>query len=210
MKAMNLTKKAAMTLAIGLALGIVGLGAQKPAKSGGKPGGDQLYPADITFADRAGDAIVSDGLGPYTNGDGFDAGFYSASNDLVLRGGRQPRYLQFDYSNQISGSGPTGTCQEGSFMFMNIHNILGMSPGDTKQGTATFGPCIVSGTLQFNQTTYTGTDNVEVVRNMDGSWTVTSTGNSAAALFERKGNRNILLGLYSMPFQITAVCPTCS
>jgi hypothetical protein len=176
-----------------------------------KPSTNILTPAEVTFADRAGDAFTSDGGGTYYNSSSLEVGFWSKSRDLVLRG--SGRALNIDYTNLISGSGPTGTTVETS-IFMNIHQILDMAPGTTRSTIGVFrtsvGPSV--SWFRFNAPAYPDATLVHVDRALDGTWTVTadaSTSTDRAALTQTKGNRETLMAYYSMPFQLSVVCPTC-
>ena len=167
-------------------------------------------PAEVTLADRPGDAVTSDGAGTYYNSSQLEVGFWSKSRDLVVRG--SGRALNIDYTNLISGSGPVGTSVE-TDIFMIVHGIQDMALGSSRSTIAvvrtTVGPSY--SWFRFNSTLPNATL-VQVDRALDGAWTVgadTHTGTDRAALTQTKGNREILQGYYSLPFQLTVVCPTC-
>ena len=169
------------------------------------PGSNTPFPGSVTFSDRSGDAITSDGGGTYVNGGRLEVSFYPASLDLVMKGGGGgSRTLSLDYTNRISGTGPVGTTQSD---FMNIHHILDMARGTTRQALASFSGGTARGSFRFNPVSDPSATRVTVVRDLAGVWTVTADdpGTDRAALM-RNGTA---IGVYAMPFQLTAVCPTC-
>lgn len=183
---------------------------------------DTLYPATVTFTDRDGDHITSDylttGSHTYTNGgpDKLETGFHTVTNDLVMRARTGPsrRYLSFALSPITPPGAPTGSLQEHN-LFMNIRNILTMTPGTGKNAIALFStaagdlkfiPGLVDTSQYATQVSVSRTENV---------WTITAEPGDppgpgdVAALTKMKGNTEQLLGWYHMPFQITVTCPTC-
>ena len=172
--------------------------AAKPAPS------TTAIPGAVTFSDRLGDAITSDGLGTYVDGGRLEVSFYTASRDLVMRGGS--RTLNLNHETRISGTGAIGTTQV-SDIFMNIHHILDMARGETRVVAATF-KRVNTEFFHFNQAYDSSATKVTVVRDDDGAWTVTASDpDTDLTALIKKGTA---IGLYAMPFQLTAVCPTCS
>jgi hypothetical protein len=169
-----------------------------------KPPGTTLIPATITFSDRPGDAITSDGGGSYVNG-ALEVGFYTDSKDLVLKG--DSRALTLNHTNRISGTGPIGTTLVTS-IFVNVHGILDMALGESRVATVAVHRTSME-VFRFNSI-YTGATTVNVVRDGSGVWTVTADDPSSDRAALTKSPKNSTLGVYAMPFQLTALCPTCS
>jgi len=189
---------AALVLCIGASTSVLAQqGKGKPAPN------DVLYPTTLTFSDRFGDAITSDDAGTYVNGGQIELGFHSLTNDLVMRGQSGTRFVTFDSTKQVTTGGPEAITNEFD-VFMNIDGILNMLPNSSR---TTYGR--VSG-LRFNQPKYAGTSSVDVSRDSAGVWTVTDDGADIAALVQVVRGKEKVMGHYYMPFQITAVCPTCS
>ena len=184
---------AVLTAALGASATVL---AQKPQK-------DVLYPATVVFSDRAGDAITSDGLGAYTNGGGVELGFHTSTNDLVMRGDSGSRYITFDSTRQVTTTGPESVANEFD-VTINIRGILDMVRGESRQTNAHLSA------FRFNPSKYSGTTPVDVFRGYDGLWTITAEGGDIAALTQVIKGKERVVGLYEMPFQITAACPTCS
>jgi hypothetical protein len=157
------------------------------------PPATTLIPAMITFSNRPGDAITSDGGGTYVRGGRLEVGFYTLSEDLVMRGGG--RTVVFSHPD-------LGTTQD---LFVNIHGILNMGKGTSRSnGTAAFRRTSTN-FLRFNPDNYAGTSFVTVSRDTAGVWTVTANNPNALAAHVRNNN---VLGIYAMPFQLTAQCVT--
>jgi len=185
------------------ALVLIGASTSTLAQKGKPAPTDVFYPATLTFSDRGGDAIYSDGSGQYVNGGQTELGFHSVTNDLVMRGDSGSRFVTFDSTNQITTTGPEAITNEFD-VFMNIRGILNMAPGSSRTTNAR-----VSG-FRFNPATYAGTTSVDVSRGVDGVWTITADGLDIAALVQVVRGKEKVMGQYYMPFQITVVCPTCS
>jgi len=178
-------------------------GPLSPGGSAAKPApSTTAIPGAVTFSDRPGDAITSDGLGTYVDGGRLEVSFYTASKDLVMRGGS--RTLNLNHENRISGTGAIGTTQV-SDIFMNIHHILDMKRGDTRVVAATF-KRVNTEFFHFNEAYDSDATKVTVVRDAAGAWTVTADPDTDRTALIKKGTA---IGLYAMPFQLTAVCPTC-
>ena len=181
-----------------VAFGLAGLSA---APQGNK----RVYwvPAEVTFADRAGDAITSDGGGAYVTAQLFTL----STQDLSLNLSGEPRSINFDLNGLISGTGaPTGTLADQAKM--NIVNIGSMGLGATKITRAIFNT--VTGQFNFDQAADAQTFSVSVTRVDQQSWTVSTDGGDAAVLVRAgKANKTIKVGYYHLPFQLTVVCPSC-
>ncbi len=167
------------------------------------PPATTLLPATITFSDRPGDAITSDG-GSYSNG-ALEVGFWTASKDLVLKG--SGRALTLNHTNRVSGTGPIGTTVV-TDIFLNVHGILDMALGESRVATVAVKRTSTE-FFRFNST-YSSATMVNVVRDGSGVWTVTADDPSSDRAALTKSPKNSTLGVYAMPFQLTAVCPTCS
>jgi hypothetical protein len=148
-------------------------------------------PGTITFSDRTNDGITSDGSGTYVDGSQLEVGFYTASRDLVMTGGG--RQLTFHHTN-------LGTTVYG--MFMNVHGILDMSKGTSRTNVTAAFKRSSTDFFRFNPVNFSGTSYVTVDRDLDGIWTVTADNPSAQAALVK----NRVLGIYEMPFQLTAQC----
>jgi hypothetical protein len=161
-------------------------------------------PATVTFSDRVGDAIRSDGGGTYVNGGRLEVVLYTQSKDLVMRGGS--RALSLSYTNPLNGTGPVGTTVVND-IFMNIHGILDMVPGTSLIKGATFRRNARE-VFQFNNTYHLDATKVSVVRDTATKWTVTADDpTTGRAVLLKNGTA---LGVYAMPFQLTVVCSSCS
>jgi len=169
------------------------------------PQGHKVYwvPAEVTFADGAGDAITSDGGGTY-----LGAQLFTLSNqDLALNLSGGTRSLNFDLNGLISGDGaPTGTLADQAKM--NIVNIGGMGIGATKMTRAIFNT--VTGQVNFDQAADAQTVSVSVTRVDQQTWTVSTDGGDTAVLVRAaKANKTTKVGYYHLPFHLTVVCPGC-
>jgi hypothetical protein len=185
-----------------------------------------FYPATLTFSDRVDDKITSDylvtGKHTYENGgpDKLECGFWVLpNNDFVLRapaGGtaKLPRFVAFSLTPITPPNAPAGSLEQRD-IFMNIRDILTLPNGTAKTTIAIFGTAF--GSLKLTPSWVdTSTYATEVFVSRTGTeWTVTADPGvppgpgDVAALTKVKSNKEQLVGLYHVPFQITVTCPTC-
>jgi hypothetical protein len=170
-----------------------------------KPAGKPAYylSALVTFGDRSGDAIVSDGLGAYPAYDG-STGCELLSGNLgcILQG--TSRSLNYSLSGVISGSGPTGTLNDYSNFTVNGVGNLAISATMTAQ--ALFHTAI--GQFNFNTSGDANTSNVLVTRVDAHTWTVDTSAGDVANLVQpdpNRRNRTVTVGYYHLPFKFTGV-----
>jgi hypothetical protein len=181
-----------------------------------KPGGDELWPADLTFADRSGDAITSDGLGAYVHSDGggYESAFHSSTGDFVLRGSDGGRIVNVDFTNRLTGSGPVGAVADDR-PFIRVAAIRDLQVGASQSAVAVFSSLPggqTPGKFWFNPNKHGDSIRVAVVRNDTCTWTVTADPGVDVAALEQsaKGNKTTVVGTYAMPFQMTIVLQGCS
>lgn len=144
---------------------------------GGKPdktGPVQETPLAVTFEDRTGDGITSDGLfaGRYEDGHcGVAAHFNSTSDDALLDPdaskirrkdqaacGTDARHLTFDLGFTTAEGG-----------FMNVDQVRTVATSKVRRAQFNIGPC---NRLVFDPTEFSGTNYVEVERIDDSTWHV--------------------------------------
>ncbi len=171
-------------------------------------------PCSVTLADRAGDAIRSDGGGSYVDGiDGIDCTvFEGASGDVTFNftatGKRAVRSLHFDYTAKISGSGPTGVLNDHS-VNSSVQTIDLMGIGATELHTGGFTTSV--GRFAFNPSNWPGSTPLSVTRTSASEWIVTADSgvNDVAVLSQSAKKGNVDVGHYHMPFQMTVHCGGC-
>lgn len=153
----------------------------KGGKPGVTPGPVEETPLSITFADRPGDAIRSDGLfgGTYEDGVcGVDAHFNSTSDDAILDPdaskirpkdeaacGTSGRSMSFDLGFATIEGG-----------FMNIDKVRTVETADVRRVGFNIDGC---SKLVFDPTEYPGTNYVEVERVDESTWSVHAEEGSA-------------------------------
>ncbi len=176
----------------------------------------------VTFADRAGDKIKSDGHGSYVNGVGGVVGqiFVSGSGDMTLnlKNTRPNRVFNGDYTpatdaDPISDNPPSGTFTNGSFI--NIPRIWQMTVGETSTRGAAFNAAVGSFRWCLDPAKCGGaaTDVITVTRTAFDKWTATADPASATTI---RSDLSVLLKMpsvtavafYHMPFQLTIQCKT--
>jgi hypothetical protein len=172
-------------------------------------------PCSVTVADRPGDAIQSDGGGPYVDGvSGIDCTVYQGASDdvtfyLTASGKKGVRYLQFDYTDKISGSGPTGVLNDHSAQ-SSFQTIAAIGVGSTAWHTGGFTTSI--GRFAFNPANWPGASLLSVTRMSANDWSVTADGgvNDVAVLSQTVKKGTIDVGHYHMAFQMLVHCESCS
>lgn len=181
------------------------LDAAMPARSG--------LACSATFSDRSGDAITSDGAGAYTNG---VAGvsclvFEGASGDITFyltASKHASRFIQFNYMNRISASGPTGSLDDLSTQssFQDVAALAVATAGFSTGGFTT-----AVGRFAFNPTNWPGSSELMATRISQTEWTVTSDAgvNDVAVLSEAAHKGSVAVGTYHMPFELSVSCPSC-
>jgi hypothetical protein len=166
----------------------------------------RTIPTIVTMSDRVGDAITSDGGGAYADGaNGIVSNFLTRYGDMALILSSSTRMLQFDYTNQVSPTGPTGTTTDAANI--GINGIWSLGIGSSMSTRAIFAKTSVG---QFTFDGPSGTP-VLVTREDAQTWTVDSLPNGGLAALIQPGpkNKSITAGVYDMPFALTISCPTC-
>jgi hypothetical protein len=205
-------------LVIGLSAAAVGLVTPVAAQKTSNPG------VSVTFADRAGDAIGSDGHGSYVNGVGGVVGqiFVTGSGDMTLNLSKtRPNrvfngtYVPASDVPQPTKMPPSGTFKDGSFI--NIHAVWQIPVGATISTDASF----TTGIGDFRWCgdgsgpawcALTGSQQVSVTRTAFDTWSVeanspgTTPGNDLDVLAQSAGRYWVAVGYYHMPFQLTIQC----
>lgn len=183
----------------------------KGGKPGVTPGPVELTPLSITFADREGDRIRSDGLLDKTYSDGVcgvAAHFNSTSDDAILDPddsrvkrseravcGSEPRAIHFNFGLDL---GPDLVTSTGGFMNIDSVRVVeaveaGMDPV-LRRTQFNIQPC---NRLVFDPDEFDGTNHVEVKRVDDSTWLVTAEPDFAV------GYCVDLDVFIDMPFQVT-------
>jgi len=202
-------------LFVGTILGAIALGADPVITQNVRAAAFTVgLPCTITMADRLDDAIVSDGQGPYIDGvNGIECTVYQGSSDDVTfnftaAGKKAVRYLQFDYTDKVSGTGPTGTLSDHSVM-SSIQGIASIGVGSTVWSTGGFTTGI--GRFAFNPTNWPGASLLSVTRTSAEDWVVTAdAGVNEIAVLSQSGKKgSVDVGHYRMPFQLAIHCASC-
>lgn len=180
----------------------------------------------VTFGDRVGDAIFSDGHGPYVNGVGGVVGqiLASGSGDMTLNLSktRPNRVFNGVYTpatdvSQPTGNPPSGTFSDGSFL--NISRIWQVPVGSTVSTAASFNTRTSGGSFRWCPNPGPFCDAipafVTVTRTAGDTWTVSAdpatsetTGTDLDTLIEDVHWQ--ALGYYHMPFSLTIRCSNSS
>jgi hypothetical protein len=180
----------------------------------------------VTFGDRLGDAIFSDGHGQYVNGVGGVVGqiFVSGSGDMTLNLSktRPNRVFNGVYTpatdvSQPTANPPSGTFSDGSFL--SIWKIWQIPVGTTVSTGAGFSTRMGGGSFRWCVNSgpgcYAVTDVVTVTRTAFDTWTVSADaatsetlGTDLDALIEDVHWQ--ALGYYHMPFSLTIKCSNSS
>jgi hypothetical protein len=128
-------------------------------------------PATITFADRSGDAITS-------NGSSYAAEILSGSTlEFACCAGQ---VVNYNFSAVISGPGPTGTLSDPSGFFVN--NVGSMAIGSTMLAKAYFKTSI--GQINFDSAADGQTNSVFVTRVDANTWTVDTSAGDIGVLVQ--------------------------
>jgi hypothetical protein len=134
------------------------------ASKQGKP--VTTVPATITLADRVGDAITS-------NGSAYAAEMLGDTLEFTCCTGQ---IVNYDLSNVISGTGPTGTLSDPSGFF--VTNVGSMAIGSTQLARAYFKTSV--GSFTFDASMDAQSNSVSVTRVDANTWVVdTSAGDIA-------------------------------
>ncbi len=183
-----------------------------------KPAGDPSI--TVTFADP-GNNVTSDGRGSYVDGEcGVKATFNI--NDARLDpdakkinpknqgscGGRDPRKVMVAFTDLVGGSQPGG--RDGSTVGANFFKVNEMEQVTLAHGTV-LRTAVIHGAgcahgLRFNLNQDSNSDEVEVTKNTDGTWTVAtkpSPDDVAVCIPDEDKNPDELRSYYHMPFSIT-------
>jgi|SRR5579864_977661 len=166
-----------------------------------------------TFSDRSGDAIVSDGAGAYVNG---VAGvscevFEGASDDITLyltASKHASRFIEFNYTDRISASGPTGILDDLSTL-SSLQDVAALAVG--MAGSKTGGFTTAVGRFAFNPSNWPGSSELTATRISQTEWTISADAavNDVAVLSQASHKGSVAVGEYHMPFELTVSCPTC-
>jgi hypothetical protein len=128
-------------------------------------------PATITFADRSGDAITS-------NGSAYAAELLSGSTlEFACCTGQ---VVNYNFAALISGTGPTGTLSDASGFFVN--NVGSMAIGTTMLTRAYFKTSI--GQINFDASTDGQTNSVFVTRVDAHTWTIDTSAGDVGVLVQ--------------------------
>jgi hypothetical protein len=182
----------------------------------------------VTFADRVGDAIFSDGHGPYVNGVGGVVAqiLASGSGDMTLNLSktRPNRVFNGVYTPATDISQPTANPPSGTFSdgwFLNIGKVWQIPVGSTTMSTgASFNTPMSGGSFRWCANPGPFCDGppafVTVTRTARDTWTVsadpaTSTmpGTDLDVLIG-PGPKWEPIGYYHMPFSLTIRCSNSS
>ena len=207
-----------LVLAI-VTLGVAALESGRPyaAKNSSNPG------VTVTFGDRAGDGLVSDGYGPYVNGVAGVMGQIWVSGSgymtLNLSSTRPNRVFNGTYTPASDVAQPTANPPGGTFSdgwFINVGDVWHIPVGATVSTGASFAAGVGSfrwcapGSFCAGLAT---TELVTVTRPSVETWQVsadppssTALGSDLAVLLDQIHNRWQAIGYYRMPFQLTIQC----
>ena len=168
-----------------------------------------------TFADRAGDAITSDGGGAYFNGvagvqcEVFEGGSGDITLYLTASGKHATRFIQFDHTNRIQGTGPEGILDDLSTQagFQKVATLSAEGNGSFTGGFTT-----TIGRFAFNSTNYPAASDLNVTRTSQTDWTIEAdAGINDTAVLAQSGRKGaVITSEYLMPFQLDVHCPSCS
>jgi len=170
----------------------------------GKP---QNTAATLTFADRPGDAITSDGTS-YSDGVGGVISQLLSGGQLGMQLRGTPRRLNFNLDGIISGSGPTGTLSDDTNVVAN--DVTSIAIGSSQPRRAIFNTSVG----QFNfDTAADSQTNSAVVTHVDATtWTVETSGGDVAVLVQTvpdphnpRKTITVTAGYYHLPFKFTGV-----
>ncbi len=185
----------------------------------GKPAGDP--PITVTFTNSTGDNITSDGGGSYVDGEcGVKATFNI--NDARLDpdakkinpknqrscGGRDPRKVMVAFTGPVGGSQPGGRDDNtvgATFFKVNEMEQVTVADGTVERTAVIHGAGCAHG-LRFNLNQDSNSDEVEVTKNDDGTWTVAtqpSPNDVAVCIPDEDKNPDELRSYYHMSFEIT-------
>jgi hypothetical protein len=186
--------------------------------------------AQVVFADRAGDAIRSDGRGAYVNdvGGATSQIYVNGSGDLTLNlfQTRPKRVFVGTFEAAGDVSQPSAVTPSGSFTdgwFLNIHSVWSIPVGATVATDASFSAGVGDfrwcgdGTAPAWCSGLTGSQQVSVTRTAFDTWTVVADSADGSAMPPIPGNDLNLLaqsghpsvhvaGYYHMPFSLTITC----
>ncbi len=208
-----------------LCVGIVTFGWASLATAG-KPAGNTAHPVEVTVADRAGDSILSDGGGKYTDGIDAEGRLWDMVNT-------QRDHLYFQVSQKsgrtlklsiagltAGGTGGTETCAVGTlqpnqndnnYQFYNLLPIGASTdqPDVSDPTRSNFGgtfKCLDSRGRNGWIVTYV-TQCIVIAHTAVGEWTVTMDGGAGgcpAAVSKVKNGAVTAQGNHDVPFQVRA------
>jgi len=205
--------------ALTLAAGILAPSVVRAAKN---------QPATITFRDAAGDEFKSDGLGSYNQGSSGASVFFVANGNVTLDLTSSTRTVYLDFStpdtnlNQSLGLNPVPAAYTGyyhAYVTQGVLNsngtcctsegLLGMTTGEVAQSFLSVqftDPAGQACQLNFAKGVggYAQTTDATVVKNADGTWTLTTFANDVGELIcSAKKNSATVEGYFNMPGQYT-------
>ncbi len=182
-----------------------------------KPAGDPSI--TVTFADP-GNNVTSDGRGSYVDGEcGVKATFNI--NDARLDpdakkinpknqgscGGRDPRKVMVAFTDLVGGSQPGGRVENtvgANFFKVNVMEQVTVADETVLRTAVIHGAGCAHG-LRFNLTQESDSDEVEVTKNDDGTWTVAAEAPNdvAVCIPDEDGANPPPRSYYHMSFSIT-------
>ena len=194
------------------------------AKPGGKGGGNKNAPPPITvtFLDRLGDNIRSDGRGSYVDGACGVTAFFSLEDarlttggnirrkDATACGGTEPRAVMVSFTQRVLGSPPgpqNGNTVAANFFKVNEVELVTEGNGTVLRSAVVHGAGCAFG-LRFNPNLDPNSDLVTVTKIADGTWTVATQDypdNVAACLPDEDSPNPAPPSYYHLSFSITVV-----
>ena len=158
------------------------------AKGGGKGGGNKNAPPPITvtFLDRLGDNIRSDGRGSYVDGACGVTAFFSLEDARLTTGGNirrkdatacegtGPRAVMVSFAQLMEGSPPgpqDGNIVAADFFKVNEVELVTEEDGSVPRSAVVHGAGCAFG-LRFNPNLAPQSDLVTVTKNPNGTWTI--------------------------------------
>lgn len=213
---------------------LVAIGLMAPVSDARAPKPPNFTAASVQFRNGPDDRITSDSKGAYVDGGqrGLEVRMWiNGSQDLTIGTFSSGRTFNFDFTQRVSGNGPTGAISDNAFV--NVRAIADMAVGERRTTKAGFNTAIgyfrwlgspvpAAGSLSEPSS---NSEAVVVERTAQSTWQVYTPDPSETWAWPMPygdytaGDRNVLLksvkntltpvGNYRMSFGLTVTCTTC-
>lgn len=153
-------------------------------QGGKRPPTNTEVPMAATFVDNSGDRIMSDGLGPYTNGEYDVRAVIDASGNFDLK--TPTRILRLDFGAPASpdATAPFETGTEAAYMSTGCGGFQDMTVGESVRSRLainfTYGG--QNWFIRFAPAEYPDTSNVLVTRTAEDTWEIQAAATDIAKL----------------------------